>query len=303
MATSSAHLFFSFVTYEEQCITNKFSVVPCLFFFISHHVDLFRNGEFNDLKLHHVCKVTVNFFKSCPAHEVPDFERDNVTNLDSIYLWTVGSGNTERVVYVGKRGGENGHVYVVAWKLLDPEYKDLEKKVYFGTVKIECYQEGDFPDDPSFSVTVDIPAEIEASRNAVNFYQGEFPNPADEKENDDFLAIVHEWQDHEHRLPNLLNLYDEIIDCLETVMISDWLENPPRAQNAPLIPMFNEGRQSPPNTPIVECKFLPGILLQRDGMPPCAGYTTRIKNNMKGKHYASIEPRRNGQDFEDEDDY
>lgn len=61
------------------------------------------------------------------------------THCYPIYLVTVGNGNEERIVYIGKTSSNNNRFiggHRVALKLHEPKYFNLEKKVYFGCIML-----------------------------------------------------------------------------------------------------------------------------------------------------------------------
>lgn len=259
----------------------------------------------DEFTLDHVFEVTVRFLKVCKAHEVAEYEKSFLTKLDSIYAVTVGSGDTEKVVYIGRRGGNknntrflNGHA--VAWKLLAPEFSKLEKKFYFGSLAIKCFEQGPFYDDPPIKTEFNIAREIEALEETVGHCRREL-------EIDNHEGNLAELEREEGRHKYLSTLYSEIVDWVETVMISDWFEDPPRADNVPPFEMFNRNKRTfQPNTPLIKGRFPAGNQMLVNGTLPVAGAATRFADNMKGMFFGSDEPRRNGQKIvwtveEDED--
>jgi len=78
--------------------------------------------------------LSLVFTQRLDAEKISNAEREGKLNNSPLYVWTVGEGATEHVVYVGIRSSSRfsgGHP--AALRLLDPIYKNLRKSVYFAS--------------------------------------------------------------------------------------------------------------------------------------------------------------------------
>lgn len=170
-----------------------------------------------------VRRVDITFDHVIEAHEAIAGENFKYQERYPLYVWTIGEGESEQIIYLGKRASgktnrfTNGHAAAIA--LLHPNFAHLRKRIYFGKI---------------LGVYVLTKDSAEPEYELLSPY-------------------FKEWDQLKEKIE-----FDDIVDFTETILISDWCKLPPHGADVnPVRPLLNTRKRTPqPNTFMVKAYFL-----------------------------------------------